>query len=222
MRDNAARAAGPMLVLDDSSRSPRMTIGQRRHPAVSWIGRRARLELVRTLDDIKYIILFINKSEPDTMHITIETLPELKLAALGFAGQFSGLGTEMPKMWANFLSREEEFEPLGAVRYGVNLQERGGINIECVARAVADLNAIPNGMIGLRIPGQRYAVFTHRGPMSAVQATYVTAFAAMEQLGLRHDTAGWRLERYDKRFTPSVDSPSRTDNAFEILVPLRN
>jgi predicted transcriptional regulator YdeE len=156
------------------------------------------------------------------MHITIETLPELKLAGPSFAGQFTALGNEMPKVWANFLSREAEFGAAGKVRYGVNLQERGGINIECVAREVADLNAIPTGMIGLRIPGQRYAVFTHRGPMTAVQATYVTAFAAMEQLGLRQDTAGWRLERYDRRFTPSVHSPSRPDNAFEILVPLRN
>jgi AraC family transcriptional regulator len=156
------------------------------------------------------------------MHITIETLPELKLAGLGFAGQFTELGNQMPKVWANFLSRETEFGAANAVRYGATLQERGGINIECVAREVADLNAIPAGMIGLRIPGKRYAVFTHRGPMTAVQATYVTAFAAIEQLGLRQDTAGWRLERYDRRFTPSVDSPSRVDNAFEILVPLRN
>jgi AraC family transcriptional regulator len=77
-------------------------------------------------------------------------------------------------------------------------------------------------MVALRVPGRRYAVFTHRGPMTAVQATYVTAFAAMEQLGLRPDATGWRLERYDRRFTPSVDSPTRPDNAFEILVPLRN
>jgi predicted transcriptional regulator YdeE len=157
-----------------------------------------------------------------TMHITIETLPELKLAGVSFAGQSTVLGTEMPKVWATFLSREAECGAGTDVRYGANLQERGGIHIECVAREVADLNAIPAGMIGLRIPGKRYAVFTHRGPMTAVPATYVTAFAAMEQLGLRQDTAGWRLERYDRRFTPSVDSPSRPGNAFEILVPLRN
>jgi hypothetical protein len=34
--------------------------------------------------------------------------------------------------------------------------------------------------------------------------------------------SGWRLERYDRRFTPSVDNPAWPDNAFEILVPLRN
>jgi AraC family transcriptional regulator len=156
------------------------------------------------------------------MHLTIETLPELKLAGLAFAGQFTALGAEMPKIWAVFLSREAELDGKKGVRYGVTLQERGGINIECVAGDVADLNAVPEGMIALRVPGRRYAVFTHRGPMSAVQATYVTAFAAMEQLGLRPDATGWRLERYDRRFTPSVDNPARPDNAFEILIPLRN
>ncbi|TFW30811.1 GyrI-like domain-containing protein [Massilia horti] len=156
------------------------------------------------------------------MHITIETLPALRLAGLPFAGPLTALTVEMPGIWKTFLSRENELGNNDGVRYGVNLQEQGGIFIECIAGRVLDLNEIPDKMIGLHLPERRYAVFTHRGPMTAVQATYVTAFAAMEQLGLRQDTSGWRLERYDRRFTPSVDNPARPENAYDILIPLRN
>jgi AraC family transcriptional regulator len=154
------------------------------------------------------------------MHMTIETLPELKLAGLPFAGEFSVLGTEMPKIWKAFLGRESELGAADGVRYGVHMQEQGGVMLECIAGPVADLNAVPDGMTGLRIPARRYAVFSHRGPMTGVQATYLTAFAAMEQLGLRPDESAWRLERYDRRFTPSVDNPANPDIAYDILIPL--
>jgi AraC family transcriptional regulator len=156
------------------------------------------------------------------MHMTIVTLPELKLAGLPFAGPFSILGAEMPKVWSAFLEREDELKGKDGVRYGVHLREHEGVMLECIAGPVEDLNLLPAGMTALRIPGRRYAMFTHRGPMTAVQATYVTAFAAMEQLGLRQDTAAWRLERYDSRFTPTVDNPARPANAYDILIPLRD
>jgi AraC family transcriptional regulator len=154
------------------------------------------------------------------MHMTIVTLPELKLAGLPFAGPFSILGTEMPKVWSAFLAREAELKGKDGVRYGVHLREHEGVMLECIAGPIEDLNMLPAGMTALRIPGGRYAMFTHRGPMTAVQATYLTAFAAMEQLGLRQDTAAWRLERYDRRFTPTIDNPARPDNAYDILIPL--
>lgn len=155
------------------------------------------------------------------MHITIETLPELKLAGLPLAAPQAALDSEMPELWTAFLARERELGGTEGVRYGINVQDGGGVVLECIAGPIADLNQLPQGMVALRLPPQRYAVFTHRGPMTAVQATYVTAYAAMEQLGLRQDLSGWRLERYGRRFTPGVDNPARPDNAYDILIPLR-
>ena len=66
----------------------------------------------------------------------------------------------------------------------------------------------------------RYAMLTHRGPMARVQATYVTGFAAIEQLGMAQDPEGFRLERYDRRYTPTVHDDARPDNAYDILIPL--
>jgi AraC family transcriptional regulator len=156
------------------------------------------------------------------MHITIQMLPELKLAGLPIAGPMPDLESAMPAIWKGFLARERELGGEDGPRYRVNLLDEAGIVIECVAGVVSDLNLVPAGMVALRVPARRYAVFAHRGPMATVQATYVTAFSAMEQLGLRHDTTGWRLERYDRRFTPGVDNPARPDNAYDILIPLRD
>jgi AraC family transcriptional regulator len=44
----------------------------------------------------------------------------------------------------------------------------------------------------------------------------------LEQPGLRQHTAARRLERYDSRFTPTVDNPARLANAYDILIPLRD
>ena len=56
--------------------------------------------------------------------------------------------------------------------------------------------------------------------MSGVQATYLAAYVAIEKAGLQIDGLAWRLERYDERFTPTVNDPSSEDNGYDILIPL--
>lgn len=154
------------------------------------------------------------------MHISTVTLPEMKLAGLPLAGPFSVLEADMPDIWSAFLERESELGETKGLRYGVSLQDKDGMHIECVAAEVADLNNLPPGMIGIRIPERRYAMLTHRGPMTRVQATYLTGYAAIEQLGMVRDEEAWRIERYDRRYTPALDDGNRPDNAYDILIPL--
>ncbi|MFB9291636.1 GyrI-like domain-containing protein [Pseudoduganella plicata] len=155
------------------------------------------------------------------MTISIIMLPELKLAALQFAGPFSVLGTEMPKVWQRLLSREEEVGTGTGVRYGASMAEHDGIMLENIAVQLADLNALPKGFVGLRIPPCRYALTTHTGPMSGVQDTYLRAFDAIADASLIIDHSAWRLERYDNRFTPTVDAADSEQNAYDILIPLQ-
>jgi AraC family transcriptional regulator len=147
------------------------------------------------------------------MHISTVTLPEMKLAGLPVAGPASVLETELPAIWKSFLAREGELGKTDGLHYG-------GVKLECIAVEVADLNNLPPGMIGIRIPERRYALMTHRGPMVHAQASTVTGIATMEQLGMEEDEDGIRLERYDRRYTPTVDDDARPDNAYDILVPL--
>ena len=154
------------------------------------------------------------------MHISTVTLPEMKLAGLPLAGPMSVLEADLPDIWSAFLDRETELGETNGLRYGVSLQDKDGVRVECVAAEVHDLNNLPPGMIGIRIPGRRYAMLTHRGPVTRVQATYLTGYAAIEQLGMVQDEEGWRIERYDRRYTPMLDDGNRPDNAYDILIPL--
>ena len=126
----------------------------------------------------------------------------------------------LPETWKAFLARESELGEHNGVRYGVTLRRDDGEQVECVAVEVADLDQLPPGMIGIAVPARRYALMTHRGPMVHAQASRVTGTAAMEQLGMEADEEGVRLERYDRRYTPTVDDGARPDNAYDILVPL--
>jgi len=154
------------------------------------------------------------------MHISTVTLPEMKLAGLPLAGPFSVLEADMPDIWSAFLERESELGETNGLRYSVSLQDKDGVHIECVAAEVADLNNLPPGMIGIRLPERRYAMLTHRGPVTRVQATYLTGYAAIEQLGMVQDEEAWRIERYDRRYTPTLHDGNRPDNAYDILIPL--
>lgn len=154
------------------------------------------------------------------MHISTVTLPEMKLAGLPLAGPLSDLEADLPDIWSTFLERESELGETNGLRYGVRLQDKQGVRIECIAAEVSDLNALPPGMIGIRVPERRYAMLTHRGPVTRVQATYLTGYATIEQLGMVPDEEGWRIERYDRRYTPALDDGNRPDNAYDILIPL--
>lgn len=154
------------------------------------------------------------------MHISTVTLPEMKLAGLPVAALASVLETEMPEIWKAFLEREGELGEHNGMRYGVCLPQLNGVQLECVAVEVADLNKLPPGMIGICVPARRYALMTHRGPMVHAPASRVTGTAAMEQLGMAADEEGIRLERYDGRYTPTLDDGARADNAYDILIPL--
>ena len=154
------------------------------------------------------------------MHISTVTLPEMKLAGLPVAGPASVLETELPEIWKNFLAREAELGETDGLHYGFRMPQYGGMKLECIAVQVADLNNLPPGMIGIRIPERRYALMTHRGPMVHAQASTVTGIATMEQLGMEEDEDGIRLQRYDRRYTPTVDDDARPDNAYDILIPL--
>lgn len=154
------------------------------------------------------------------MHISTVTLPEMKLAGLPLAGPLSVLEADLPDIWSAFLDRESELGKTNGLRYGVSLQDKDGVRVECVAAEVDDLNNLPPGMIGIRIPGRRYAMLTHRGPVTRVQASYLTGYAAIEQLGMVQDEEAWRIERYDRRYTPMLDDGNRPDNAYDILIPL--
>lgn len=103
----------------------------------------------------------------------------------------------MPKVWQKLLAREQELAASTGIRYGVSMAEHDGVMLENIAAPLSDLNTLPNGFVGLRIPSRQYALATHIGSMSGVQETYLRTFDAIGAAGLVIDESAWRLERYD-------------------------
>lgn len=159
------------------------------------------------------------------MDITILELAEKKLVGMKFAGPFTALSVEMPKLWATFLSRVAEVAHLtGAAQpfYGVgdeNFEYK--THTEFIALEVERFEKIPHGMYGFTLPAQRYLKATHVGPMTGVQDTYRRLFKWMKEHGYEQNLTALRMEQYDQRFIPTVDASDREENAYEILIPIK-
>lgn len=154
---------------------------------------------------------------------SLVAVPQKHLIGLSFSGNFPALVEEMPKLWGIFLGRQSEI-PLvthPAVRYDISSENRAyQIYTEYIAVEVERFEHIPAGMVGFTIPEKRYARFTHTGPMERVQATYMSAFEWLKNQGLQVDESAMRMEQYDERFVPSVHAPERTENAYDIFIPI--
>lgn len=150
-----------------------------------------------------------------TMHFSTVTLPEIKLVGMTYGCCGPLLPSDAADAWAAFLARESEIRQPHGVRYRVCLSELDGVSVALLATEVADLNTLPPGMVGVRIPARPYALLSHRGPQAAVPATYMTGLATIEQLGMRYDTEALSLERYTRG---PVASPA--PGGHDILIPL--
>jgi AraC family transcriptional regulator len=103
------------------------------------------------------------------------------------------------------------------VSYGVccNMDEEGNIEYICGVE-VRDFNLTPADWSRIRIPEQRYAVFTHEGHISLIRSTWQTIFNhALPQAELTI-TDGPSFERYDERFNPATGM-----GGLEIWIPIK-
>lgn len=150
-------------------------------------------------------------------------LPERKAIGLRFSGPFEALGHEVPKLWAALLSRLEEIPH--QTNHGVYLSFNEedltyGVYSIHICVEVACFESIPVGMIGLTLPASAYVQYTHEGPMSHVQDSYMALFTWMEQQGVARNPLVHGIEQYDDRYVPSRDDNERLQNAYDIFIPL--
>jgi AraC family transcriptional regulator len=122
---------------------------------------------------------------------------------------------DVSALWMQFNVRLDEVMSKGPlVSYGLCEPVQGGLRYlaGCEARPGAKA---PSGMHRWILPGQRYAVFTHTGPVSDLPHTCNRAFATLSSQGIvpADDVI---IERYDERFTGPVLSGSQ----MEVLIPV--
>lgn len=126
---------------------------------------------------------------------------------------------------ANVPSQWQRFAPhlgalpgqVGRATYGVCCNGDNDGNIDYIAGVeVADFSDLPGGFARLRIPAQRYAVFTHRGHISDIRRIWKTIWAKwLPESG--HEVADApTFERYGERFDPRSGT-----GGFEIWLPIK-
>lgn len=85
------------------------------------------------------------------------------------------------------------------------------------AAEISNTGDLPPHFTTLRLPGQRYAVFTHRGHVSGISSTMNRIFGAWwPTSGLEHADMPDMFERYDERFDPYTGV-----GVTEIWLPIR-
>ncbi|MFT4171987.1 MAG: GyrI-like domain-containing protein [Rhodocyclaceae bacterium] len=122
---------------------------------------------------------------------------------------------DVSALWLQFNVRMDEVMPRGTVvAYGLCEPTQGGLRYlaGCEARPGS---SSPAGMHRWILPGQRYAVFTHTGPVSELSRTCDRAFATLSSQGIV-PADEVIIERYDERFT----GPVRPGSQLDVLIPV--
>lgn len=128
----------------------------------------------------------------------------------------------IPDLWSNFFSRRYEIKSEVKPDVALGLSEYLNIKIDsefnyCACVEVTDFNGIPKGMIAKTISPSKYAVFTHKGPMTERNKTLNYIYGTWLP-GSGYELAETDIiELYDSR---SIDISS-PNCEFDIYIPLK-
>jgi AraC family transcriptional regulator len=136
----------------------------------------------------------------------------------GVGGRFNHEnGAGIPLLWQRYhLERGGIPNAVGKVAYGVCCNGDDAGNFDYIAGIeVSDFSDLAREFNRVRIPAQRYAVFTHEDHISAIRRTVNTIWNHwLPSSGFKMADAP-TFERYDERFDPATGN-----GGLEIWVPL--
>jgi AraC family transcriptional regulator len=126
-------------------------------------------------------------------------------------------GAGIPGLWQRFRQTVAHIPGrVGQVAYGVCCNGDDAGNFDYIAAIeVTDYSDLPREFSKVRIPEQRYAVFTHRDHVSTIRRTVSTIWNHwLPASGVKLADAP-NFERYDTNFDPATGN-----GGFEIWVPV--
>jgi len=131
-------------------------------------------------------------------------------------------GAAIPGLWQRFHQEAADIparvgQGNNQVAYGVCCNGDDAGNFDYIAGVeVADFSDLPRRFGRVRIPEQRYAVFTHTEHVASIRRTVNTIWNQwLPASGLKAADAP-NFERYDEKFDPATGN-----GGFEIWVPVR-
>ena len=124
----------------------------------------------------------------------------------------------IPGQWQRFHQSVDHIPGrIGKVAYGVCCNADDAGNFDYIAGVeVSDFSDLPREFTGIRVPAQKYAVFSHRDHISGIRRTVNTIWNHwLPSSGLKAADAP-NFERYDETFDSSTGN-----GGLEIWIPVR-
>jgi AraC family transcriptional regulator len=128
-------------------------------------------------------------------------------------------GAGIPALWQRFHQYVQNFPGrIGQVAYGVCCNGDDAGNFDYIAGVeVADFSDLPREFSRVRIPEQRYAVFTHTDHISTIRRTINTIWNHWLPASGHKVADAPNFERYDDKFDPATG-----DGGLEVWVPIKS
>jgi AraC family transcriptional regulator len=149
---------------------------------------------------------------------SFETGKPLLIAGLGERISQENGGAGIPSQWHRFHQSVQSIpDRVGKVAYGVCCNGDDTGNFDYIAGVeVSDFSDLPREFSRVRIPEQKYAVFTHRDHISTIRRTVNTIWNHwLPAAGLKAADAP-NFERYDENFDPLTGN-----GGLEIWIPVK-
>lgn len=201
----ALRKAG---TLDDAQQFAHF-LREHRSLLVKELAERSRL-----LDEIDQFISLIEKGNAMLKDPAIVDLPAFDVTGLS---HICTDASPIPALWDTFNQRccvESGLQNLPAY-YGVCIRIDADRFHYFAGGHTPEGAAVPDGMTRTTVPAQRYARFTHVGPLSGFTNTLGEIWQNLESRWKLTPTYGPDLERYDERF--AHDDPK---SEVDIYIPI--
>ena len=124
----------------------------------------------------------------------------------------------IPGQWQRFHQSVDHIPGrIGKVAYGVCCNADDAGNFDYVAGVeVSDFSDLPRKFTGIRIPAQKYAVFSHRDHISGIRRTVNTIWNHWLPSSGQKAADAPNFERYDETFDSSTGN-----GGLEIWIPVR-
>ena len=147
-----------------------------------------------------------------------ETSKPLLVAGIAERCTHENGGAGIPNQWQQFHHKVDAIPArIGNVAYGVCCNGDDAGNFDYVAGVeVADFSDLPREFARVRIPEQKYAVFSHAEHISTIRRTINTIWNHWLPISGMKAADAPSFERYDEKFDPATGN-----GGLEIWVPVR-
>jgi len=127
-------------------------------------------------------------------------------------------GAGIPNLWQRFHQSVDNIPGrIGKVAYGVCCNGDDAGNFDYIAGVeVVDFSDLPREFSRVRIPEQKYAVFTHSEHISTIRRTVNTIWNHWLPMSGMKAADAPNFERYDEKFDPLTG-----DGGLEIWIPVK-